>query len=152
MDEVGGDDAALLKHYLAARDAPCPHCQYNLRDLTGTVCPECGEPLALRVQSLEPRQAAPIAGLIALTAGAGLNGLLVIYWVATIYEKQRDRFWDEFITVNGIGFLVLAVAITVWLLAWRKIRRLATMKRWGLVVACAAITIADLIIFIKVIE
>src|SRR5205823_14867222 len=69
------DDAAMLKQYLGSRDVPCPHCNYNLRNLTSNVCPECGEEVTLRVQSLEPRQAAPIAGLVLLSAGAGLNGL-----------------------------------------------------------------------------
>src|ERR1043165_5654464 len=34
-------DAESLREYLAARDAACPKCQYNLRGLTGSVCPEC---------------------------------------------------------------------------------------------------------------
>jgi predicted amidophosphoribosyltransferase len=52
------DDACdtFLTAFLAGRDQPCPQCQYNLRDLQGTRCPECGEELALRVNIAEPRQ------------------------------------------------------------------------------------------------
>jgi hypothetical protein len=37
--------------YLAGRSAPCPRCAYDLRDNTTANCPECGEPLILKVGS-----------------------------------------------------------------------------------------------------
>lgn len=35
--------------YLAGRSVPCPRCAYDLRDNTTANCPECGEPLVLKV-------------------------------------------------------------------------------------------------------
>ena len=60
-----------LRAFLAGRDVECPGCGYNLRDLGGSRCPECGDELVLRVGLAEPRQGALIAGLIGLAAGAG---------------------------------------------------------------------------------
>lgn len=39
----------ILVAFLARNDAPCPACGYNLRGLTGDVCPECGQPFELRI-------------------------------------------------------------------------------------------------------
>jgi hypothetical protein len=43
------EDVALLEHYLAKRDEPCPKCRYNLCGMSGDACPECGVRLFLRV-------------------------------------------------------------------------------------------------------
>jgi hypothetical protein len=43
------EDAELLGIYLATRDVPCPRCRYNLRGLTVTRCPECGQELSVLV-------------------------------------------------------------------------------------------------------
>ena len=54
-DQASGDSAppvnadAHLIEFLQERDASCPWCGYNLRNLTGTSCPECHEHLELRV-------------------------------------------------------------------------------------------------------
>lgn len=37
--------------YLAARSLPCPRCGYDLHALTTATCPECAEPLELRLSS-----------------------------------------------------------------------------------------------------
>ncbi len=37
--------------FLRGRSAPCPRCGYDLRDIPTATCPECGEPLVLRIGS-----------------------------------------------------------------------------------------------------
>jgi len=37
------------------RSAPCPRCAYDLRDNTTANCPECGEPLILKIGSPRAR-------------------------------------------------------------------------------------------------
>ena len=147
------DEAAMLRLFLTGRDVPCPQCDYNLRDLTGTRCPECGEELALRLQLGEPRQAAPIAGLVLLSAGAGLNGLLLIYLAAELILYDRGGGgWYRFAVLNGIGFAALGLCTVVWLKLWRKVRRLDAMQRWLAVAACGLATAVDLVCFIKFIR
>lgn len=36
-----------LIDFLEGRDAPCPRCNYNLRDAQSDRCPECGEPVTV---------------------------------------------------------------------------------------------------------
>src|SRR5438874_1764600 len=93
-------DGGLLREYLAGRDTHCPLCGYNLRDLVGNRCPECGERITLQVNAVEPRLAAPIAGLVGLSAGAGLSGLLLVY-VMIQSLLFRSFGMGEFFAINA---------------------------------------------------
>jgi len=42
-------ETAFLLNYLQTHDAACPLCQYNLRNLTVPLCPECGRGVKLMV-------------------------------------------------------------------------------------------------------
>lgn len=41
--------------FLKDRSVPCPRCAYNLRDIQRAKCPECGEPLVLKIGSPQAR-------------------------------------------------------------------------------------------------
>ena len=50
---MGSDETDLVR-FLSVRDAACPRCQYNLRGLQGTACPECGAEVSVeRLQADE---------------------------------------------------------------------------------------------------
>ncbi len=49
MNEPAENETEFLLRFLQGRDHDCPKCNYNLRNLTRPVCPECGEALALTV-------------------------------------------------------------------------------------------------------
>jgi hypothetical protein len=124
-----------------------PSCQYNLRDLTGSICPECGEEIALRVNLAEPKQGLLIAGLVGLSAGAGLNGLLLIYmaiqWIA------RRGFGDEwtFLWINAVGVAVGGLALFAWIKSWRTLRRQPLSRRAIFAFACWALALIDIFAF-----
>ena len=144
-DPVAAD---LLCRFLADRDAPCPACGYNLRNLQGTRCPECGDELVLKVNVAEPRLAVLIAGLVGLSAGAGLNGLLVIYGLIRMMIEQRySTFMTEFFVTTGIGLVVVGYALRLWLRYWPRIRRARKSRQWKLVAGAWALTIVDLVVF-----
>jgi hypothetical protein len=137
----------LLARFLGDRDVECPGCGYNLRDLTGERCPECGQDIVLHLQLAEPRQAALLTGLIGLSAGVGLNGLLVIYYLIV-------RFWMRFGTPDPrfmwtilIGLAVHAAGLAAWLGMWGRIRRIGAAPRWLLAVACCVLPVADIVYF-----
>jgi hypothetical protein len=139
----------LLRPFLAGRDEPCPACGYNLRDLGTSTCPECGEALALRVGLAEPKQAAVLAGLIGLTAGAGMSALLLLYLVLRVFVFG-DRYYlfrGTFMVLNAGGFAAEGLATVWWLRNWRKIRRLGPRPRRLLVAGCWLLTLANLILF-----
>jgi hypothetical protein len=49
MADTKEGDTGRLVEFLRDRDAPCPLCGYNLRNLTDNDCPECGHQLRLTV-------------------------------------------------------------------------------------------------------
>jgi hypothetical protein len=71
-------DLAALRDFLAERDIACPACRYNLRGLTSPNCPECNQPLELRVSIVEPASGAFIATVVGLAVGAGAALLLIV--------------------------------------------------------------------------
>ena len=75
--------------------------------------------LALSVGLVEPKQAAGIAGLVGLAAGAGLSGLLLLY-VAIQMATLRGSFYgmDRFLVLNSIGFIVQGGETGLWLWKW----------------------------------
>jgi uncharacterized membrane protein YidH (DUF202 family) len=143
---VADADAQLLQ-FVRERDVECPGCGYNVRNLTSDRCPECGEQLQLGLRLVEPRQAAPIAGLVGLAAGFGLGGLLLIYaGIVSILMKQGGGL-DRFVTVNSVGFIVHGAALWLWVRNWKRIRRLNPRPRWLLVAAAWAMPLAFVVIF-----
>ena len=136
-----------LRQFLDGRDAPCPGCGYNLRDLQGSRCPECGDDLVLQVGLAEPRQAAPIAGLIGLAAGAGMSGLLIGYAAIVTLLRSYGGPPATFMVLTTGGFVVEGTALAIWLQYWRTIRRLSPGPKSLLVAGCWGLTILNLVVF-----
>jgi hypothetical protein len=138
----------MLREYLLDRDVPCPGCGYNLRALGISTCPECGQEIELRVGLVHPKMAGFIAGLIGLSAGAGFNGLLLIYvYIAFVVHRGMGGPPHEFYTVCGSGFLVFAAGAFVWIARGRRIRKLALGVRCALVGFCWLALLADIVLF-----
>jgi len=147
IDNGNAPGDGLLKAFLCDRDVACPQCDYNLRNLHGSRCPECGEELVLGVNLVEPRQKLLIAGLIGLAAGVGFNGLLMIYLGIQMLERHWGGGYDTFLLVNGVGVAVEGAALGVWLYQWRRIRRAPRGVRTSLMLACWGLTLANFVIF-----
>jgi DNA-directed RNA polymerase subunit RPC12/RpoP len=142
------ESADLLRRFLAGRDVVCPQCGYNLRDLMGDRCPECGEKIVLRVNLAEVKQKLLIAGLVGISAGVGLNGLLLIYvCIRCMIDGWRGGFDTRFTLINLIGFVAEAGALIFWLVCWRRIRRASAVRRSLLVMICWGLTLADIVAF-----
>ena len=106
------DADTLLLEFLRARDAPCPRCGYNLRNLSGTTCPECRELLSLSVGFRKPRFGWLVA---AITPGffSGISAaLMLIPLVGSMYSPNGPAPWpfwamDAFGWLSGLAALVL---------------------------------------------
>lgn len=145
------DDA--LAQFLAARDVPCPGCGYNLRGLTAARCPECAQELALRVNLQEPRLAGFIAGLVALAAGTGFSGMLLVYALLRLATSGGPRqWWVPFFVVTALGFLIEGACLTGWLALRARIRRATPGRRIAAVIGCWLLTVVNLGTFLLLIR
>ncbi len=70
----------LLRAFLKDRDVACPLCQYNLRNLTATACPECGKGIELAVKAREVSVQAWAVLTVVMSLPAGV-GIIFLYMV-----------------------------------------------------------------------
>ncbi len=137
-----------LTAYLAGRDQPCPQCGYNLRQLAGSRCPECGGELALRLGLVEPRLATLVAGLVALSAGAGFDALLLtVFAILSIVHNSGSSNEPRLIRLLALCLVVEGAALYGWVREWPQVRRAGRAVRLLLVAVCWGLTLANLAAF-----
>jgi hypothetical protein len=114
------DDRAMLREYLAARDVPCPLCNYNLHALEGSACPECGHVLVLKLDLADPVRGAYLAGLIGLSLSAGFNAIAsaIILLIEGPQGAKHDGI-AYFVSMAFVSFGLLAF----WMYRSKAIRR-----------------------------
>jgi hypothetical protein len=111
---------ALLTQFLAGRDAPCPVCRYNLRDLTGAHCPECGAPLVLAVGSHQARFGVLLLAIV--PSVMMLTLALLIYAICLDAGWPPSQLWGVWTTIF-LGPLEGLAAV------WLYRRRAGFMRR-----------------------
>ncbi len=135
----------LLEQHLAACDDACPMCGYNLHNLRGDKCPECGQQLKLQIALTQPRMAAFITGLVGLAAGAGFAGFALI--LTTLFSLLSG-FWEWSDTlVLAVETVVFSLLVILWHRRSAKIRRLSSGARWKLAAGAWLLSIIGLAIF-----
>ena len=143
---------ARLRAYLGGHDEPCPMCEYNLRGLTGTVCPECGEALRLRVSLSEPKMAAYLCGLIGLSVGVGFSGIILAFGVVGTLMYGfggGPPYWMIAALVSQ--FVIEGLAIWAWLVRRNWIRRRNRNQRRALAAAACGCTIGFTVLWFTMI-
>lgn len=147
------DNDAMLRSFIATRDAPCPACGYNLRGLTGNRCPECGRRLVLAVGTTEPRLAAFIAGLVGLSSGLGFSALLLLY---VLFEATlgRSGIMPSMLEVALLiaGAVVGAGGVAVWVRLRKRLGRVRAPAKWGWVGAAWLIGITFPVLVLLVVS
>lgn len=106
-----------MRELLALGGEHCPCCDYHLRHLTGTICPKCGETLALHVEM-------EYANIIAYRIGqAGLIGA-VAFTVLLIPSIMMGMMFSSNVT-DAMTVLLGAMLVTPTLLlsSWIRLRR-----------------------------
>jgi hypothetical protein len=93
------DNALLLREFLQQNDAPCPICGYNLRLLTGNVCPECGQPFKLQVGAVHVRFGLFLLFLTPMLMLAGFGLLLAVVFL--IAGPPRRAEWGPWAIMLG---------------------------------------------------
>lgn len=100
--------------YLRERDAPCPVCQYNLRNLTAARCPECGREVRLTIGTTEPFMRAWITLAFAAFGTASIGGLILMACIFT-RDLPPSRLWPM------LGYLAIGGPIAaIFTVRYRK--------------------------------
>lgn len=74
--------------FLAGRSTPCPRCGYNLQDIQSAKCPECGEPLVLKIGSPRSR----FGWLVLAMAPGCFSGVAAVFVLIPIAMTLRRGF------------------------------------------------------------
>ena len=131
------EDSDFLRQFLAGRDVPCPMCKYNLRDLVGNRCPECGRSITLAVKAAEFNLATFTAGVVILAAGAGF--FVVAFLCPLLCDNgvpvPRDVFW-----LVSVVLAINAAAIHVWIRSWRLLSTGPLRRRLFALCSCVLVT------------
>ncbi len=143
VETEGETVGRFLKRYLQVFEASCPRCQYNLHQLTGTTCPECGMGLVLTVGAVEPDLRAWITLVVSLCLGAGLG----LFWIPVLLNQGM---LDD----DALGTIVCSIAcIPLALLALCGRRRFIKMQpanQWKLTVCGVGLTVTAFVTFLAI--
>ncbi|MCI0362731.1 MAG: hypothetical protein L0219_02550 [Phycisphaerales bacterium] len=112
------DDTAMLLSFVRDRDAHCPRCDYNLRNLTQPVCPECREELVLKVGVRKLRLHWLLLSLAPCAFCAIAMGIFVV--MSVVHGPPRGLPIEGvlcllFMTASGIGGAILASKLHAFL-------------------------------------
>ena len=132
---MGEDVREMLRAYLAGRDEECPGCGYNLRDLTGTRCPECNQGLVIRVGLAEARMAWFVTGAVGIAMGLGFCSMVTI-WAGIMLLKRGGggpRLMEMVPLVTGT--VVGVVLMWWWVRARGRLSGGTAERRWFCVAA-----------------
>jgi hypothetical protein len=142
--------APFLREYLVDRDVPCPACNYNLRGLQTTACPECAQPLVLRVALAEPHMGRFLAAVIGLAVGFGFQSLLLIYWLyVTGFRDGNIRAADRFLAITLTAALIEGLATFLLLRRRGWFQRSSRAVQHIIIALCWILTAAGFILFAR---
>ena len=107
------DADGLLLAFVRDRDTACPRCGYNVRNLTKPVCPECEEPLVLKVGG----RTYPVRWLLATVAPGIFTGVMAGVMAVVFLIVGLPPFVPLGAILTGSFFLASAAvagAIIIW--------------------------------------
>ena len=147
---VVGDGEFLLR-YLSERDEACPMCEYNLRGLTGQLCPECGEEIRLRVSLAEPKMGLYLFGLIGWATGLGFGAFVLCYFLFMQFTQRYSpplvESWSLWLQVTVEG-----AAVWFWIRRGKWIRRRGEGVRRAFAVVAWTVSVAFAITFFAIVD
>ncbi|MHC4414571.1 MAG: hypothetical protein ACYS0G_04740 [Planctomycetota bacterium] len=137
MADTKEGDTGRLVEFLQDRDAPCPLCSYNLRDLTDDVCPECRQKLRLTVGVHHVRFGWFLATVTpSLFSGIAAVLMLILILAALVtgagpFPPAIDAL-ELFGFASGVAALVLIVRRHRFIQLRPRVQRTWAMVAWGI--------------------
>jgi hypothetical protein len=122
------DETAMLLEFVQERDAPCPVCGYNLRNLTRPICPECRQELALTVGALKIR----FEWLIVTIAPGVFSGIAGVLLLGIIFVgRSIEGSWPPWPiwVLDTFGLTSGAATIALFIFRYRFIRLRRSAQR-----------------------
>jgi hypothetical protein len=121
------DADAEVVAFLVGRSAPCPRCAYDLRDIPTARCPECGEPLVLRVGSPRMR----FGWLVVAMAPGCFSGVAALFVLVPIFmtsvrPSPGSNLPLPIVAADAFGFVSAA---SVWFMYRHRHRIMAWTSR-----------------------
>src|SRR5262245_20796650 len=109
-----GSEAEVLA-FLKGRSVPCPRCGYLLRDIASAKCPECAEPLVLKIGSPRARFGWLV---LAMAPGcfSGVAATFVLVPISLTFRQSQGPPWPV-LFADAFGFLSAA---SVGLMYWHR--------------------------------
>lgn len=110
------DPDAEVVAFVRGRSVPCPRCGYDLRDIQTAKCPECGEPLVLKIGSPRPR----FGWLVLAMAPGCFSGVAALFLMVPIVVNTVLAFpassrvpWPLMIA-DAFGFLSVGTVVLMY--------------------------------------
>ncbi len=115
------DADGLLLAFVRDRDAACPRCGYNVRNLTKPVCPECEEPLVLKVGG----RTYPVRWLLATVAPGIFTGvtsgiMAVMFLIRLIVAGAPSPFFVPLDVILTGSFFLVSAAVAGAIIIWNR--------------------------------
>jgi len=140
-----------LLDFVRERDAPCPRCGYNLRNLTGVVCPECEERLELRVGVQRFRIVWLLIGLAPGTFCGIFGGILAIVIPVLIIKEGLPASIPPGAYALALFFALSGFSTLVGSFWSRRFLRLSRAGQMGIVGVIWAVHLIPFFLFLLVI-
>jgi hypothetical protein len=123
-ENTNQDDQHLLA-WLRDRDAACPLCGYNTRDLRSSQCPECGARLRLELGSPNLRLGPWLLGVVSFALALGFDGVVstIMLFAFTVNPPRGRGEWQLVLAIIGTFILLSVVALGGVLMMVRTRRR-----------------------------
>ena len=139
-------DAAelMLIQFLSERDASCPLCQYNLRNLQNPRCPECGMRLSLSVATAEPLMKPWLLLVMPLVASAGFG---MFFTIAMIFGGMPPLSWWPV----AFGYIACIPAALIALRTRRQFLTLSHAVRRRIILTSITFCVVLMIWFVAVV-
>jgi hypothetical protein len=143
---------AHLLAFLHGRDAPCPLCGYNLRDLTEPRCPECRQDLELTVGVTRLRFGWLIVAIAPSMFSAVAAGLLLIPMLGVLLAGVERPPWPV-VAAETFGWLSTIAALLVLHKRYLFLRQSQVAQRtwalgaWAVHIGAFVVLVAALFLF-----
>ena len=133
MDAESRDATSLLLEFLRERDASCPLCGYNLRNLTLPRCPECRKDLVLAIGFKKPHFG---WFLVTITPGlfSGVAAALLLMPIIIVPLLGGGLAPWRFVAVDAFGWLSGFAALVLLMYRFAFLRQpQAAQRTWAVV-------------------